>query len=161
MTCSFSCILDKVSDLCPFSYLDVGLSVCVCDVEHILFQFSFYVARFGLRSFCNCLHLCPISWPYVKAGSAHEWNSIPVSSSLLSNGISLFLSYIMLPFLPSFIFGSPYLGSFLLDQTAVPYVRQRYDGVQSNVISVTRRVGWVCVSNLQKKRYVAHDWPLV
>ena len=36
--------------------------------------------------------------------------------------------------------------------------KKHYEGVRSNVISVTR--GWVGVKFPGKKRYVTHEWPL-
>ena len=59
--CSYS--VDYIHDFCPLLDPDVGLSICVCDVEHTSFHFGLCGRKFVLGLFGQC------PAPYVVAGS--------------------------------------------------------------------------------------------
>ena len=65
----FSYSVDYIYDFCPLPDPDVGLSILVCDVEHISFHFGLRGRKFVLCLFGQCPGLCTI---YAIAGSTQE-----------------------------------------------------------------------------------------
>ena len=61
--------LDYIYDFCPLPDPDVGLSICVCDVEHTSFHFCLRGSKFVLCLFGQCPGLCT---NYVIAGSTQQ-----------------------------------------------------------------------------------------
>ena len=64
----FSYSVDYIYHFCPLPDPDVGLSIFVCDVEHTSFHFVMCGRKFVLCLFGQC----PVSEPYVIAGSTQE-----------------------------------------------------------------------------------------
>ena len=56
--CSYS--VDYIYNFCPLPDPDVGLSIFICDVEHISFHFALCSCKFVLCLFGQCPCLCTI-----------------------------------------------------------------------------------------------------
>ena len=74
----FSYSVDYIYDFCPLPDPHVGLSICVCDVEHASFHFGLGGRKFVLCLLGQCPGICTI-W--------HSWqDTVVVNLSLQSDG---------------------------------------------------------------------------
>ena len=67
----FSYSVDYIYDFCPLPDPDVGLSICVCYVEHTSFHFGLCDRKFVLCLFGQCPGLCTICHSWQHTGVVH------------------------------------------------------------------------------------------
>ena len=69
----FSHSVDYTYDFCPLPDPNVGLSICLCDVEHTSFHFGLCGRKFVLCLFGQYPGLCTICHSWQHTGVVHMY----------------------------------------------------------------------------------------